>query len=92
MRTRREKNVTHIFKKGKKEDQADQSHLSPWEGRRANHMKAIAKHIKDKKMTGSSQHGFMKGNSCLTKLIDSYNEMTTLVDEGRTVNILDPDF
>ena len=31
-------------------------------------LEAISKHVKDKKMTGSSQYGFTKGKSCLTNL------------------------
>lgn len=42
---------------------------------------AISKHIKDKKVTGSSQHGFMKMTSCLNNLTAFYDEMTSLVDK-----------
>ncbi|KAK4818703.1 hypothetical protein QYF61_017924 [Mycteria americana] len=36
----------------------------------------------------SSQNGFTKGKSCLTNLINFYNEMTGLRDEGRAVDIV----
>jgi len=42
---------------------------------------------------GSSQHGFMKGKTCLTSLlITFYDEMTGLVDEGRAMDFVYPDF
>lgn len=40
---------------------------------------------------GSSQHGFTEEKSCLTKLT-AYYEMTSLVDEGRTVDVVYFDF
>ncbi|KAK4832100.1 hypothetical protein QYF61_020727 [Mycteria americana] len=52
----------------------------------------ISRHIKDKKIIESSQHGFTKGKSCLTNLINLYDDMTGLVDEGRAVSIVCLDF
>lgn len=49
-------------------------------------LEAISKHIKDKKVIGRSQHGFMKTKSCLTNLIAAYDEMTSLVDKRRAVD------
>ncbi len=39
-----------------------------------------------------SQHGFMKGRSCLTNLISFYNWVTRLVDEGKVVDVVYLDF
>uniref|UniRef100_A0A8B9BFW3 Reverse transcriptase domain-containing protein n=1 Tax=Anser brachyrhynchus TaxID=132585 RepID=A0A8B9BFW3_9AVES len=39
-----------------------------------------------------SQHGFMKGKSCLTNLISFYDRVTRLVDEGKAVDIAYLDF
>jgi len=39
-----------------------------------------------------SQHGFMKGRSCLTNLISFYDQVTHLVDEGKAVEIIYVDF
>ncbi|KAK4824001.1 hypothetical protein QYF61_009126 [Mycteria americana] len=39
-----------------------------------------------------SQHGFMKGRSCLTNLISFYHKVTCLVDEGKAVDVVYLDF
>lgn len=41
---------------------------------------------------GKTKHRFTKGRSCLTNMISFYDEMTALVDEGRTVAIIYLDF
>ncbi|KAF4804164.1 hypothetical protein TURU_009539 [Turdus rufiventris] len=38
------------------------------------------------------KHGFMKGRSCLTNLISSYDKVTHLVDEGKGVYVVCLDF
>lgn len=45
----------------------------------------ISKHMKDKKMIRTSQHGFTKGKLCLTDLIAFYNEVTSLEGEEDVV-------
>lgn len=37
-------------------------------------------------MTERSQHGFVKEKSCLTNLSTYYNEVTSLIDDGRAVD------
>ena len=49
-------------------------------------LETISKHVKGKKVTGSSQHGFAKEKSCFTNLITFYNEVTSLLDEGRAAD------
>ncbi|GAB0203761.1 mitochondrial enolase superfamily member 1 [Grus japonensis] len=55
-------------------------------------LEAISKHIKDKKVIGSYEHGFMRRKSCLTNLIAFYNEMTGSMNEGRTADSVYLDF
>lgn len=40
------------------------------------------------KVTGNSQHGFMNGKPRQTNLIAFYDNMTSLVDEARTEDIV----
>ena len=49
-------------------------------------------HVKDIQRIRPSQHGFMKGRSCLTNLISFYDQVTHLVDEGKAVDVIYLDF
>jgi len=94
----RKADVIPVFREsqegGPRELQASQPHLSPWEGDGAvnsgNHFPDTFH--KDTKVIRSSQHGFTKGMSCLTRLINFYGKMTGLVDEGRAVDSVYLDF
>jgi len=48
--------------------------------------------VKDNQGIRPSQHGFMKGRSCLTNLISFYDHVTCLVDEGKAVDVIYLDF
>lgn len=48
--------------------------------------------MKEKKTIMSSQYGFTKGMSCLTNLISLYDLMSSIVVEGKAVNIVCLDF
>jgi len=48
--------------------------------------------VKDSQGIRPSQHGFMKGRSCLTNLISFYDQVTHPVDEGKAVDVIYQDF
>ncbi|KAK4828882.1 hypothetical protein QYF61_001440 [Mycteria americana] len=55
-------------------------------------LETISRHTKDEKIIRSRQHGFTNWKSCLTNLINFYDEVTGLVDEWRAVGIVYLDF
>ena len=55
-------------------------------------MSAFTGHVKDNQGIRPSQHGFMKGRSCLTNLISFYDQVTCLVDEGKAADVVHLDF
>jgi len=72
----RKANVTPIFKKGKKENPGNYRlvRLTSILGKMMEQLilDVIIKQVEEKKVIRSSQHGFTKGKSCLTNLIDSF--------------------
>ncbi|KAK4821226.1 hypothetical protein QYF61_015794 [Mycteria americana] len=87
--------VTPIFQKSKKEDPGNYRPVSftsiPGKVMEQLILETISRHMNNKKIK-INQHGFTKGKSCLTSLINFYNKMTGLVDEGRAVNAVCLDF
>jgi len=49
-------------------------------------------HVKDNQGIRPSQHGFMKGRSCLTNLISFCDQVIHLVNEGKAVDVIYPAF
>lgn len=47
---------------------------------------------KDNQVTGSSQHGIAKNKRCSNSVINFYNWMTGLIDEGRGLDVVCLDF
>lgn len=84
-------NTTVTFKEGKRKDWGNYRLVSftSVSGKLMKNIlqEIISKHIKDKKVIGSSQHGFAKGKSSLTNLRAFHNDVTTLVDEGRVLDV-----
>ncbi|GAB0183655.1 mitochondrial enolase superfamily member 1 [Grus japonensis] len=89
-------NVTPIYKKGWKEDLGNYRPVSltsvPGKVIELIILNAITWHIQDNQVIRPSQHGFMKGRSCLSNLISFYDKATPLVDEGKAVGVVYLDF
>jgi len=85
----RKANVTPVFQKGKKEDPGNYRLVSltsiPGKVTERLILNVISKQAEEKQVIRSSQHGFIKGKSCLTDLAAYYDDMTGWVDEGRAV-------
>jgi len=78
-------NITPINKKGQKEDLGNYRpvSLTSVSGKIMERfiLSALAGHVKDNQGLRPSQHGFMKGRSCLTNLISFYDKVTHVVGE-----------
>ncbi|KAK4810586.1 hypothetical protein QYF61_007323 [Mycteria americana] len=89
-------NVMPIYKKGWKEDPGNYRPLSltlvPGKVMEQIILSAIRRHVQDNQLIRPSQHGFMKGRSCLTNLISFYDKVTHLVEEGKAVDVVYLDF
>jgi len=88
--------VTPIYKKGRNEDLGNYRPviLTSVAGKIMEPfiLSVFMGHVKDNQGIRPSHHGFMKGRCCLTNLISFYDQVTCLVDEGKTVDVLYLDF
>ena len=84
-------NVVSIFKKGKQEDAVNYRpvSLTSVPGKIAGKfiLGVIAKHLRGTAVIGDSQHGLMRGKSCLTNLISFYDKVTHLAEQGKPVDV-----
>ena len=53
---------------------------------------SIVKHLEKHKLLRNSQHGFTGGRSCLTNLLEFFEEVTKELDEGNSVDLVYLDF
>ncbi|PKU35998.1 rna-directed dna polymerase from mobile element jockey-like [Limosa lapponica baueri] len=89
-------NETPIHKKGWKDDSGNSRPVSltsvPGKVMEQIILSAIMQNMKDAQVIRPSQHGYMRGRSCLTNLISFYGKVTRLVDEGKAVDVVYLDF
>uniref|UniRef100_A0A8B9C3Y3 Reverse transcriptase domain-containing protein n=1 Tax=Anser brachyrhynchus TaxID=132585 RepID=A0A8B9C3Y3_9AVES len=89
-------NVTPIYKKGWRVDPGNYRPVSltsvPGKLMEQIILSVIMQHLQGNQAIRPSQHGFMKGRSCLTNLISFYDQVTRLVDEGKAVDVVYLDF
>ena len=52
----------------------------------------MVKHLEDNEILSPSQHGFRRNKSCLTNLLEYWNQVTEALDRGHPVDIVFFDF
>ncbi len=92
----RESNVTPIFKNGSKSNPGNYRPVSLTsvccKVMESVIKDAVTNHLTINNLIGSSQHGFMKGKSCTTNLLEFLEAATTAVDRGEAFEIIYLDF
>ncbi|PKU33959.1 rna-directed dna polymerase from mobile element jockey-like [Limosa lapponica baueri] len=87
-------NSTH--KKGQKEDPGNYTPVSltsvPGKIMERIILSELSRQVQGSQGIRASQHGFMKGRSCLTNLISFYDHGTRLLDRGKAVDVVYLDF
>ena len=54
--------------------------------------KKILEHVDAYNLLSQEQHGFMKGRSCLTNLLETFEEVTSMLDQGGGVDMIYLDY
>ena len=52
----------------------------------------LVHHLESKQLIANSQHGFRKGRSCLTNLLEFLDKVTGCIDTGDSVDVIFLDF
>jgi ribonuclease P/MRP protein subunit RPP40 len=92
----REANVTPIFKKGKKHEPGNYRPVS-LTNIACKVMERVIKdsmveYLEGNNVTSKTQHGFRPGRSCVTNMIEFFDQVTKWTDDGESVDIAYFDF
>ena len=52
----------------------------------------MVKHLETHRLIGKEQHGFVKGRSCLTYLLETLDDITNSLDEGEGLDMIYVDY
>ncbi|MGE5822000.1 MAG: RNA-directed DNA polymerase [Nitrososphaerota archaeon] len=89
-------NVTAIFKKGDKSLPSNYRPVSltsqVCKVLEAIVRDSILEHVEKYKLIKESQHGFLKGRSCLTNLLEFFEFVTNYIDQGYPIDVVYLDF
>ena len=89
-------NVTSLFKKGSREELGNYRPVSLTSvvGKLLETLikDQMKNHLNKYKLIKGIQHGFTKGSSCLTNILEFYEAVCEWVDEGKAVDIVYLDF
>ena len=92
----RKANITPIFKKGDRNDPANYRPVS-LTSQVCKVMESIIRgqlfeHLKSKNLLSEEQHGFREGRSCLTNLLTTLEDWTSMLEDGDCVDVAYLDF
>ncbi|MCG8045675.1 MAG: reverse transcriptase family protein [Candidatus Thiodiazotropha endolucinida] len=89
-------NVSAIFKSGEKQKPENYRPISltsvPGKVMEKIIRNAIVQHMTDNNLFNPSQHGFIKGKSCLTQLLEFIEDVSQAIDDGYNVDVIYLDF
>ncbi|KAJ7412859.1 RNA-directed DNA polymerase from mobile element jockey-like protein [Willisornis vidua] len=85
-------NIVPVFKKGKKKDLRNYRPVSltsvPSKVMEKIILGGVEKHLEDNMLIGHSQHGCMRGKSCLSNLISFYDKVTHTADQVKPCDVI----
>ena len=88
--------VTPIFKKGQKTKAGNYQPGSltciPCKVMETLIKNKILEHVEEQAALSGNQHGFTKGKSCLTNLLETLEEVTASLDQGLSVDVIFLDY
>lgn len=89
-------NITPIFKQGNKNDPNNYRPVSltsvVCKVMERIIKERVTKHLLDNKIIHSAQHGFLRGRSCLTNLLEVLDTCTRWIEDGDEVDVVYTDF